>query len=179
MSVIKSNRLVGWWKNLHHRFFFVSFPANKLRMKPLEEPACARVWKVKKASERTIARTKIDWENVMSILQPGFWYDYKDVLMPVHQLQCQTMLLFRSLLNFVFIMHACKVLHLHCVCAGLLFWVNDALQIVLQAENYPKPSIIHTEWIALEPITITFAIIVCLLASFFAAAAALSVRASM
>lgn len=28
MSVIKSNRLVGWWKNLHHRFF--SFPSRQI-----------------------------------------------------------------------------------------------------------------------------------------------------
>lgn len=72
MSVIKSNRLVGWWKNLHHRFFFVSFPANKLRMKPLEESACARVWKVKK-SQRTNDCENENWLRKRDVYTPtGF-----------------------------------------------------------------------------------------------------------
>lgn len=98
-------------------------------------------------------------------LLTGFWYDYKDVLMPVHQLQCQTMLLF---LDFVLLcMHAKHFIHIvFGVVVAVVIWLNGCNEesIYLQGKIIPKPSIIHTEWIAFEPITITFAIIVCLFA---------------
>lgn len=87
------------------------------RMKS-EKRTLLHQWKGKKQHER------IGWnkKNVMSTHR--FWYDCSDVLMPVHQLQCQTMLLFLYFVLYFIHWHAKLILFgwwcCYCCCCALL-----------------------------------------------------------